>query len=389
MKLFSRRTVLIVALLATAATVTPVHSQTKPKRGKIMRVYVGTYTNKQKQGIFIFDFDTTTGALTPSAPGPETPNPTFLALHPNGKFLYAVNEIGNWQGKPGGSVSAYAIQSDGSLSLLNQQSSGGDAPCHISLDPKHKVALVANYSGGSVAAFPIEADGKLGASSSFIQHKGSSVNKERQEGPHAHSFNADAAGKFAFAADLGTDKIYIYNLDAGKGTVTPHSPAALNTKPGAGPRHFDFAPDGKHAYYCGELDSTVTAMTYDAKTGTLKALQTLSTLPADYHEPGNSTAEVRVHPSGKWVFVSNRGHNSLAIFAVQPDGTLKAAGHQSTMGKTPRNFNFDPSGQWVLAGNQDTGNLVVFKMDVAAGKLTEVGQVSIPMPVCIKFLPLK
>ncbi len=389
MKSMKRGAILLAGLMTVGSIIGTAHAQTKTKRGGKMRVYIGTYTKKQKQGIFIFDMDTKTGQLTPSVAGPETPNPTFLTIHPNGKFLYAVNEIDDFEGKKAGSVSAYSIAADGSLSLLNQQSSVGDGPCYITLDPSKKHALIANYGGGSVAVLPVESDGKIGTATAFVQHIGSSVNKDRQGEPHAHSLNPDATGKYAFAADLGTDKIYIYNLDSAKGTLTPHSPPALNTKPGAGPRHFTFAPDYKHAYYCGELDSTVNVASYDAQTATLTNIQTLSTLPADYHEPGNSTAEVRVHPNGKFVYVSNRGHNSLAIFAVQPDGTLKAAGHQSVMGKTPRNFNFDPSGTFLLAANQDSDNLVVFRLDGQTGKMTEVMQVSVPMPVCIKFLPLK
>ncbi len=389
MRPITRGAFLLAGLLTVTTALGTAHAQNQPKRGNKMRVYIGTYTNKQKQGIFIFDMDTKTGHLTPSVAGPETPNPTFLAIHPNGKYLYAANEISNFEGKDAGSVSAYAIEANGALTLLNRQSAGGSGTCHIALDPANKYALVANYGGGSVAALPLESDGKLGAATGFVQHKGSSTNKDRQGEPHAHSINPDKSGKYAFAADLGTDKIYVYALDSTKGTLTPHTPATLDTKPGSGPRHLSFSPDYKFAYYCGEIDSTVNVAAYNAQTGTLTNLQTLSTLPDDYKEPGNSTAEVRVHPNGKWVYVSNRGHNSLALFAVQPNGTLKASGHQSVMGKTPRNFNFDPTGAFLLAANQDSDTLVVFRLDAQTGKMTEVMQVSVPMPVCIRFLPLK
>jgi len=270
---------------------------------------------------------------------------------------------------------------------INQQSSVGVGPCYIACDKQGKNVLVANYGGGSVAVLPVDADGKLGEATAFVQHAGSGADKRRQEGPHAHSINLDAANRFAIAADLGLDKLLVYKFDPAAGKITPNDPPAVDLAPGAGPRHFAFHPNGKWAYANGEMASTVTALAYDADKGTFTKLNTLSTLPGPHK--GNSTAETVVHPNGKFVYVSNRGHNSIAIFEVNPEtGELKAAGHQGEGVKVPRNFNIDPSGRWMVVANQDGDNLIVFEIDSKTGQLKPTGQsVEVGSPVCVKFVP--
>jgi 6-phosphogluconolactonase len=355
-----------------------------------MRVYVGTYTGPKSKGIYLLEFDPATGSLTPKGVAAETPSPSFLAIHPNRKFLYAANEVGNFGGKSGGGVSAFAIDpKTGSLTPLNRQSSGGADPCAILVDPSGKNVLVANYSGGSLEVLPIGKDGNLGQPSAFVQHVGSSVDKGRQTSPHAHSIDLDATGKLAIASDLGLDKLMVYRFDPAKGTLTPNDPPSASVKPGAGPRHFAFHPDGRHAYVINEMASTVTALDFDPARGSFAELQTISTRGPG-GKPGNSTAEIMVHPSGKFVYGSNRGDDTLAIYSVEPvSGKLTLVGHQPTGGKTPRNFGIDPTGQFLLAANQDSGTVVLFRIDPATGLLKQVGEpVAVPSPVCVKFLPI-
>jgi 6-phosphogluconolactonase len=346
---------------------------------KKYQVYVGTYTDTGKsKGIYRLEFDPSTGKLSEPQLAARTVNPTFLALHPTGKYLYAVSETGL------GPLKAYAIDPDsGHLTFLNSVSAGGGGPCHIIVDRAGKHVLAANYGGGSACVAPIEDDGKLGKLSGFVQHKGKSVNKSRQKAPHAHSINLDPANRFAFVADLGLDKVLIYRFEDGK--LQEHGFASL--KPGAGPRHFAFHPDGKRAYVINELASTLTAFRYDAKKGALEETQTISTLPEGYRGR-TTTAEVVVHPGGKFVYGSNRGHDSIAVFRVEAEtGKLTAAGHQKQGIRTPRNFALDPQGRWCLVANQDSDSLIVFRVDPETGALkpTDV-KVSVPRPVCIRFL---
>ena len=352
-------------------------------------VFIGTYTRGESKGIYRAQLDLKSGELASPELAAEVENPSFLALHPSGRFLYAAGESSNFQGKPGGAVSAFALdRRTGSLKLLNQESSRGAGPCHLVIDPTGKNVLVANYGGGSVAVLPIGKDGKLEPAASFVQHEGKSVNPRRQEGPHAHSINVDPTGKFAVVADLGLDKVLVYRFDAEQGRLTPNDPPHTSVAAGAGPRHFAFHPSGRFAYVINEMHSTVTAFDYDAKQGRLIQLQTISTLPAP-HE-GNSTAEVQVHPSGKFLFGSNRGHNSLAIFSIdQQTGRLTSVGQESTGGRTPRNFGIDPNGRYILAANQASDSVVVFRVDPADGRLAPTGQsIEVPSPVCIKFLAI-
>lgn len=369
----------LAAAFATAA-------DDKPKK---LWVYVGTYTGPKSKGIYLCELDLATGKLTEKGLAGEVTNPSFLAIHPNKKFLFAVGEINNFKGKRGGAASAFSIDpKTGKLTLLNQETSGGGGPCHVSVDKEGKNILLANYGGGSVEVIPVAADGKLGEPTSFIQHKGKGPDKGRQEAPHAHSINLDAANKFAFAADLGLDKVLIYKFDAAKGTLTPNDPAYGEVPPGGGPRHFAFHPNGKFAFVCDEMTSAVTAFAYDAEKGALKTLDTISTLPEGLKVKGNSTAEVQVHPNGKAVYVSNRGHDSIAVFSCDAaTGKLTPIQHESTQGKTPRNFGIDPTGAYLVAANQDSASLVVFKIDPATGKLTPAdSKVEVPTPVCVKFM---
>jgi 6-phosphogluconolactonase len=352
-----------------------------------LRFYVGTYTSGASQGIYVGQLDLTSGGLRLEGVAAQTKNPSFLAIHPNRRFLYAVGEIGDFAGKRTGAVSAFRIvPATGRLELLNQQSSGGSGPCHVSVDSSGRNALVANYGGGSVAVLPIRQDGNLEPATAFIQHQGAGVNPRRQQGPHAHSINLDAANRFALVADLGLDKILIYRFDAAAGTLAANEPAWASVAAGAGPRHFAFHPNGKFAYVINELHSTLTAFQYDAARGVLAQVQTVSTLPAPVE--GNSTAEVQVHPSGRFVYGSNRGHDSIAVFAVDADsGRLTLVEHEPTQGQTPRNFGLDPSGQFLLACNQNSGTIVSFRIAAETGELTPTGhQLDVPAPVCVKFL---
>jgi 6-phosphogluconolactonase len=352
-------------------------------------VYVGTYTGKASKGIYRLELDLATGKLTPRGLAAEATNPSFLAIHPNRRFLYAVSEVGSFGGKKSGAVGAFAIDPrTGNLTALNQQPSGGADPCHLVVDRQGKYVLAANYTGGSACVLPVGSDGRLGEATAFVQHRGSSVNKQRQQGPHAHSINLDAANRFAFVADLGLDKVLVYRFDADKGTLTPNDPRGVDLTPGSGPRHFAFHPNGRWAYVINELLSTVTALTYDPEHGVLKGLQTVSTLPEGF-KGNTSTAEVQVHPSGKFLYGSNRGHDSIAVFRIDPkSGALTPAGHQSDKVKTPRNFGIDPTGKYLIVANQGSDSLVVFRIDPATGALTTTGNVAeVPVPVCVKMMP--
>lgn len=376
---------LTAILLACATTAAAPQQEAKPTK---LRAYVGAYAKGPERGIALFEFDQKTGALTPKGLAAASINPSFLAIHPTRKFLYSVNEIDAFDGKKAGGVSAFAIdQETGKLTLLNQQTSGGDGPCHLTVDRTGRTVLVANYGGGSVESIPIDENGRLGNPTSFIQHSGTVADRRRQGGPHAHSINLDAANRFAVAADLGLDKLFVYRFDAEKGTLTPNDPPSASVAPRSGPRHFAFHPDGRHAYVINEISCTVTAFNYDPDRGVLTSIQTVTTLPEPVRS-AYSTAEVVVHPSGKFLYGSNRGHDSIAIFAIdQSTGRLTTVGNKPTEGKTPRNFAIDPSGAFLLAENQDSGTIVVFRIDPQTGRLKATSQTAkVPSPVCIKFV---
>lgn len=353
-------------------------TETKP-----MHVYFGTYTKDRDHGIYQFEFDPDTGTLTPVGEFGGAKNPSYVALHPTGRFLYAAAETGADDG-----ITAFSIDADtGSLTRLNTQTAAGGGACHVGIDPAGTTAVASFYGTGNIASFPIRPDGTLGPVVSLIQHEGASVTP-RQKGPHAHSVNFDATGRFAIAADLGIDKLLIYKLDPATSELSPHDPPAFELPPGAGPRHFSFHPSGDFAYVINELDMTVTAMKWDADAGTLTELQQISTLPPEGFEGKQSTAEVVVHPSGKFVYGSNRGPDTLVIYRVDPGtGELTTVGFQPTGVKEPRNFNIDPTGRWLIACGQNSDNAQVFSVDQETGELTPVGEpVAVPMPVCVKFL---
>jgi 6-phosphogluconolactonase len=388
---FARCSLVAVVVLAALPAVVPQGSvsaeESKPQK---LWVFLGTYTNGKSKGIYRCELDVATGKLSEPELAGESLSPSFLTIHPNGKFLYSVNESGNFAGKKTGAVSAFSIDpTTGKLTQLNQQPAGGTGPCHITIDKAGKHVFVANYGGGSCAALPIKEDGSLGEMTGFQQHKGSSVDKGRQEAPHAHSINLDPANKFAFVADLGLDKVLVYRFDSEKGTLTPNDPPAVEIAQGSGPRHFAFHPNGKNAYVINEMALTMDALNYDQEKGVLKCIQTISTLPKGTEKGKHmSTAEVVVHPSGKFVYGSNRGHNSIAIFSVdEKTGELTAVGNQAKGIKTPRNFNIDPTGTWLLVANQDGGDVIVFKIDQKTGELTPTEHsAQVANPVCVRFM---
>jgi len=354
--------------------------------------FIGTYTAKtDSKGIYSFHFDSGTGRLTSMAVAATTPDPSFLTVAHNEKYLYAVNELSEFGGKKSGAVTSYSIDAkSGKLVQLNQVASGGADPCYVSFDQSGKYLLVANYTGGSVSTFPIAADGHIGPAAAFVQHTGSGPNKERQEGPHAHYIATSANNRFVFVVDLGLDEVVVYRFDPATGSLTPNDPPFAKLAPGAGPRHLAFHPNGKFAYVLNEVIPTVTALAYDSKSGSFSTLQTLSTIPKDF-TAHNDTAEIVVHPSGKFLYASNRGHDSIAEFTIDPaKGTLTLAGDFPTQGKTPRNFALDPTGKFLLAANQESNNIVIFRIDQSTGALVATGQVAqVPAPVDIVFVPVK
>ena len=358
-------------------------------------VYVGTYTRElphgrgKSDGIYVYAMDTATGALSHIQTVTGVPNPAFLALHPSGRYLYSVNSQGEIDGRKGGAVSAFAIDpATGTLTYLNRQPSEGVGPCHVSVEQTGRYVLVASYGSGSIAMLPIGAEGQLEPASDAVQHAGSSVNPRRQEGPHAHSINVSPGNRFALVPDLGLDKVLVYRLDLDAGKLVPNDPPAGLAAPGAGPRHLDFHPNGRYVYVINELDSTLAAYAYDDTRGTLDPIQTVSTLPEGFSGE-NSCADVHVHPNGRFVYGSNRGHDSLAIFAIdEATGRLTALGHTSTQGRVPRNFAIDPTGTFAYAANQDTDTIVTFRIDPATGALTPTGDVTnVLTPVCVKIVP--
>jgi 6-phosphogluconolactonase len=351
-------------------------------------LFVGTYTDKESKGIYAYRFDPVSSQLLPLGLVAETTNPSFLITDRNARFLYAVNELQKYEGEASGGVSSFAIDRDsGRLSLLNEVPSRGADPCYLSFDKLGHYVLVANYTGGSVAVFPVSKDGSLGAPSAFVQHSGSGPNRERQEGPHAHWIETSPDNRFALAADLGLDEIVVYRFDPKTGLLTNNDPPFVKLDPGVGPRHLSFHPNGRFAYVVNELKSTITAFSYDANRGALGKVGTVSTLSANYSGT-NDGAEIHVHPSGKFLFVSNRGHDSIAVFSINPrSGELALVQDVSTQGKTPRNFEIDPTGAFLFVANQNSDNIVVFRIDLQTGKLTATGHVlSAPSPVSLRFV---
>ena len=351
-------------------------------------VYFGTYTRGASEGIYYSEMDPKTGELSEPKLAVKVDNPSFLAIHPDKKHIYSIGAMKDEKGKSVGAVNSYSVDHEtGKLTLINQQSVIGSGPCHLVVDASGKNVLAANYGSGSVVCVPINADGSLRKASSFIQHEGSSVNPKRQKGPHAHSINVDLNNQFAVAADLGLDKVLVYKLDSQKGLLTPNNPPSVSVPPGGGPRHFAFHPNNKFAFTNNEMTCTVTAFNYDSENGSFSEIQTISTLPVDLQD-SFSTAEIRVHPNGKFLYVSNRGHDTIAIFGIdQETGNLTVIGHESTRGKIPRNFNLDPSGKFLIVANMTSDNVVPFHIDRKTGKLTPTGQdLKVPSSCCVRFL---
>ncbi len=357
-------------------------------------VYVGTYTETKSKGIYYYRLKTEGNevsqniTLVPLGLAAEAQNPSFLEIDPRRKLLFAVNEITNFEGKSAGAVSSFAIDpATGKLNLLSQRSSMGPGPCHVVLDKTGKYVFVANYDGGSVAIMPVHSDGQLGRVTCFVQDTGKGPNAARQEGPHAHCVTLDPANRFAFVCDLGIDKVMIYHFDSDKGTLLPNNPPYAKLKPGAGPRHMVFRPDGKFAYVINELDSTITVFSYDPNTGSLTEVQSVSTLPGYYDGP-NTAAEIAIVPSGKFLFASNRGNETVVLFQIDPDkGTLDWVEEQNTGGKKPRQFGIQPSGKHLVIANQDSDTLLVCRIDPVNGRLKPSGVFAeAPSPACAIFL---
>lgn len=389
MRFFRRSTALtFLLLLALALGALSVTGNARKAARQKHIFYVGTYTDHGSKGIYAYRFDSATGKSTALGLAAESSEPSFLAIAPGGRFLYAVNEISQFNGQPTGAVSAFAIQpKTGKLTLLNQVSSRGEGPAHIALDRSGKYALVSNYDQGSVAVFPLLKDGRLGEATAFVEHKGSSVNPKRQEGPHAHAAVFSPDNRFAIVADLGLDQLLVYRFDAAQGTLGS-DPQIVRAVPGAGPRHLVFDRAGRHLYLINEMQSTVVTYAYDAANGTLSELQIVSALPKGFARTSEA-AEIEMHSSGNFLFASNRGDDSIAVFAVNAkDGTLTPVEIDSAGGKTPRNFALDPTGAWLLAANQDSDDVVVFRVDPGSGHLTQSGPVlHVPSPVCVRFVP--
>jgi 6-phosphogluconolactonase len=352
-------------------------------------VYFGTYTGPHSRGIYVARLDPATGHLTPPVLAAESPNPGFLAVHPNHRLLYTTNEINDFAGSHSGSVSAFAIdRRTGKLTFLNAVASGDPGPCHLAVDHTGNYVLVANYAVGSVAAFRLGPDGRLGERTAFHRHTGHGINSHRQEAPHAHSIYVSPDNRFVVSAELGTDQVFIYRFDATKGTLTPNDPPTVAVPAGSGPRHFAFDPAGKFAYVIEEMGSSLTAFSWDAAAGILRPLETISTKPPDY-TGYNDCAELLIHPSGKFLYGSNRGHNSITVFALDPaTGKPTPIQYAATEGKTPRGFGIDPTGSYLIAGNQDTNTVVEFRIDHQTGRLTLTGQkFDLSSPVCVVFVP--
>lgn len=351
-------------------------------------VFFGTYTGPKSQGIYLCEFDAETGQLGPAQLAVRTRNPTFLALDSTGRLIYAVNEIDDFGGRKSGAVSAFRLDpGTGRLTFINEQPSGGSGPCHLAVARNGKCLLVANYGSGSVAVLPLESDGRLDKPSASIQHHGSSINPQRQEGPHAHFITWDPENLRVLTCDLGLDRVLLYVLNPAKLDLTPNDPPFFDVKPGSGPRHLAFAPSGRFVYVLNEIASTLTCCSYEPQSGRVEEFQTASTLPEAFRSV-NTCAEIQVHPSGKFIYASNRGHNSIAVFAVdQRTGRVRLVQNEPSGGKTPRHFSLDPTARWLLAENQDSDGVSVFSVEAASGRLAPAGiSQQIGAPVCAVFV---
>jgi len=355
-----------------------------------MLVYIGSFTGRKSEGIGIYRLDLTSGALELESKTGQGISCSWIAIDRGKRFLYAIDEVGEYSGQPGGAVCAFSLDPDtGTLAYLNRQPSNGAGPCYLSFDQTGRFIFAANYFSGNVSVIPINKDGRLADASDLIQHHGSSVNLERQEGPHVHSVVTDAANRHVFVQDLGIDKIMVYKLDIEAGRLVPHEPPWIQTRAGLGPRHFVWHPNGRYAYVTNELESTFSVFHYDETTAMLKESQTVSMIPESF-DGENTCADLHISPSGKFLYGSNRGHNSIVAFAIDNDsGKLTYVGHESTQGLTPRSFTIDPTGTFLLAANEDSGTVVSLRIDQSNGRLSQTGHaVKVPQPVCLTTVAL-
>lgn len=384
MRPIPRRT-FIARIGAGALVATSCAPAAPPPASGMIPLYLGTYTRGRSRGIYRARMDLSTGAIGVEGVVEGIENPSYLALSPDRSHLYAVSEVDDFAFLSGGVV-AYEIDRGGGLRELNRQPSRGAHPCYVSVDRTGRYLFVANYTGGNAAVLPIGPDGSLGAATEVVQHEGSGPDPERQQGPHVHWAATDPTNRFVFVVDLGIDRVMGYRFDPGTGSLQLEEGAGVVARPGAGPRHLDFHPGGERAFVINELDSTLTSLTYDAATGAMGAVGTVSTLPEDFTGE-NSCADVHVHPGGRFVYGSNRGHDSIAVFHLdEANGRLTPVQHQSSLGRIPRNFAIEPSGRFLVAANQESDSLVVFSIDPENGRLTPVGSpIDVPAPVCVRF----
>jgi 6-phosphogluconolactonase len=372
------------ALTSSAANALPVNTHV---RARELVMYVGTYTSGESVGIYLYRFNVVEGSLMRNGVATGVNNPSYLTLDRARRMLYAVEETEEFEGEKSGAVSAFALDGrEGQLRFINRQASKGGAPCYITADGTGRFVLVANYVGGNVAVLPVSKDKGLGRATDVEQDSGSGPNRERQEGPHAHCVVLDPSNRHAYACDLGTDKVMIYNFDARLGTLTPGARPFVSLKPGAGPRHLTFDRAGRRVYVLNELDSTVTAFARTRTTGALRELKTYPMLPEDF-KGENTGADIHLTPDGRFLYCSNRGHDSIALFRVNaPTGLLTPAGHTPTGGKAPRNFAVDPTGRFLLVANQKSDSIVTFRIDPSTGALQATGHTTeVPSPVCLKL----
>jgi len=378
---------IFVALIGSLSLVLRAVPRAVPPQGAGRLVFIGTYTGPTSEGIYAFRFDERSGAMAPLGLAVATPNPSFLAISPDRRFLFAVNETSSFDQEKSGSVRSFSIDAaTGKLTELSVQSSRGADPCHLAVDRTGRFLAVANYTGGNFALFPIGADGRLGPASAVLTNEGSGPNRARQDRPHAHAVVFDPGNRFLLGADLGIDRVLVYRFDAARGTIAPNTPPSATVTAGAGPRHLAFHPNGRQLFSINELTSTVTEFLWDTRTGTLTARPEISTLPPG-GQAGNSTAELVVHPNGRVVYASNRGHDSIAVFTTDVRRGLSLVEIEATRGQTPRNFALDVTGRWLIAANQRSGTLAVFAIDAKTGALTPSGPLApVGSPVCILFV---
>ena len=350
-------------------------------------IYVSAFAAGEKGAIHTFRFDSETGALKPQHQTTDVYHPFFLVISPDGRFLYSI-DTEKFGGEENEFVAAYSIEKQtGMLTRLNRQSAIGSASCYLDIDSSGKTVVLANYSSGSVAALPVREDGSLGEATSFVQHEGSSVNPRRQKAPYAHSIVISPDNRFALAADLGIDKVLTYRLDAANSKLTVNeAQPSVAVDPGSGPRHLTFHPNGNSVYLINELKNTVTYFGYESASGKLKSQQTISTLPADF-DGVTHTADLKITPDGKFLYCTNRGHDSIAAYRIADDGMLSLIRIEPSLGKGPQNLLITPDGKWLLCANMPGNNVVVFRIDSKSGKLTATGDpVTVPMASCIRWL---